>query len=118
MPIENIDNALDEINKLVERANDRFSIEPWSLIKQYRKAELEFSLVFELSALAGHSSKYRAIFHAQEPTWPSSYPHRDAFMDHGHRGKRRDDRNEQDVFVADVECMETPRGRDSLPCTA
>lgn len=120
---ENIDNALNEIDELLESWDDRFTVENLALAKRYNDNELELGLIFSIGS-GVVSQQYRAIFKRKFPVIGGKRDSREgkvcgdadklfkSMNPRGpiDRGVRRCDRDQNSVFVDDVQLVQTPEG--------
>jgi len=117
---EDIDEAFCEIDELCQRWDNSLSVKNLTLAERYLKAELEFGCVLEWKADNEVIQKYVAIFERKFPVGGVNSHHgaarhvprglvRDVvlYSDHLVRCGYRDD---QLMFIGDVEMVETPQG--------
>lgn len=115
--LEDIDDAFREIDELTERCNNGLSINNLALAKRYVEGELIIG--FDIRVSRPKPEKYRAIFkgidaffrrqeHGAKSLLPPGIGVRG---DHGHERRLMSGpyRNDQLVFIPDVELMELPK---------
>src|ERR1700722_14765732 len=121
VPGEDIDRALREINQLHQRWNQGLSIKNLAFAERYLKAELEFGFVFVARSPEGDvPAEYVAIFERKAPVVGLAPFHRSlGNVLHARPSDvelyskylmRRGYRDEQLVFVGDVETVQLPQG--------
>jgi hypothetical protein len=118
---EYVDEAFDEIDELMQRWHNRLSVKNLTLAERYLKGELEFGIVFVLGVgPATVGPEYVAVFERKFPVdgpgpchdrarkmiRPGT-PHVKRYSEHLVRGGYRD---EQSMFVGDVETVQTVQG--------
>lgn len=118
-PSEDIDEALNEIDELCERWDNGLSVKNLPLAERYLKGELEFGAVFEWQPHPNVSMKCVAIFerklsiagsdvHHRTSRYISGGPVSDVVLYSKHLVSRGY-RDEQLMFVNDVETVQTPQ---------
>ena len=120
-PCEDIDEALNEIDELCERWADRFTVKNLAFAKRYIENKLELVLILVCDAGGGLPlKKYCAVFQrklsvirdkrhghrGEMPFFPRVF-HGDGPVD---LGESAADRDQQPVFIDDIETVETPEG--------
>jgi hypothetical protein len=118
---EDTDQAIREIDELHKRWNDRISIENLTFAKRYLEAEMEFGLVLEtISSPASVGHQFVAVFKRKLPVdgprhmpiWRRQMVHAgtDQIMSESETPLSGCDRDEQQVFVGDVDTVQTVEG--------
>jgi hypothetical protein len=119
-PGENVDEAFREIDELCERWNNRLAVENLSLSERYLKGKIEFGVILEWQPDSRINKKYVAVFERKFSVSGRASQHRS----HGHRPSglirnmvlysehlvRCGYRDEQLMFVGDIQTVETPSG--------
>lgn len=105
--VEDIDNALRELDELMECWNNRLTFDNLALRKRYLKGDLDIPILI----IIGGSKKLLAVAHG-ERTLGAGNLSNDAQNDFGnsHRGKPGPYRNDRLVFVGDVQFGDYPKG--------
>jgi hypothetical protein len=117
---ENINDAFREFDELCERWDNRLSIKNLSLAKRYLEGMLEFGIVLKWQSDSGIINEYVAVFERKFPVGWRASQHR--ALGHVNGGIIRDVipysehcvrcgyRDEQLMFVGDVETVQTVHG--------
>lgn len=114
---ENADDAFDEIDELLERWNDRLSIDNLALAKRYAEGRIEILFVWSSTEMLG-ASYYVTVFQrvdgllgreGQGDFW-QRHPlnHQSDFPNRSCMGKP--DRNDGGMLIENVQIVETPEG--------
>jgi hypothetical protein len=118
---EDADQALREVAELCQRWDNRITIKNLAFAERYLEAEMEFGLVLEtISSPASVSHQFVAVFKRKLPVdgprhmpiWRRQMVHAgtDQIMSESEIPLSGCDRDEQQVFVGDVDTVQTVEG--------